>query len=180
MPDLLIEYTHISNTANLGAVIVLRAVDEALPPPATAVSGPYIAGILSQGQKSSERRSFNTGKHYVIVGVYQSTTATINVRIKDIAANKTVKERTVDVSNTQYYVVGFGVGVEDPGIDGVIAPGVEPGIETAGSSPSTTLPIDPSMIKDMMNMMVQMMMMIVMMQMMVGVMRGMVGAFGGV
>ncbi|MEM1542952.1 MAG: hypothetical protein QXV82_10015 [Ignisphaera sp.] len=180
MPDLLIEYTHISNTTYLSAVVVLRAVDEALPPPEAAVSGPYIAGVLRQGEKSSERRSFNTGKHYVIVGVYQSTTATVNVRIKDIATNKTIKEKTVTTSNTQYYVIGFGVGVEDPGVDGVIAPGVEPEIETGGSSPSTTLPIDPNLIKDMMSMMMQMMMMMVMMQMMVGMMRGMAGAFGGV
>lgn len=179
MPDLYIEYAHISNTAGLQAVTVLRAVDEALPTPTIAIQGPYIAGIVQQGGKASEKRTFAAGPHYVIVGVTQNTTATIQVRVKTLEG-KTIKEKTVSVTPSQYYVVGFGVNADDPNIDGAIAPGEEPDIEPAESSTSTTLGIDPKFINDMMSMMMQMMMMVMMMSVMMGMMRGLAGAFGGV
>jgi len=166
-----------------------RSIDEALPTFLEMISDPtmakafkYYIGLLEEGEVVTERMYFGSGQHYIIVGSSAHADEGDYHKLKVTIATETgqkIKEVVTDkINNETYFVIGFGVNADDPNIDGPISPNEAPPI-TPGESekPEPGWPIDPEMLKDMMNFMVQAMMMMAMMQVMVSMMGGMAQAF---
>ena len=125
---------------------------------------------------------FGDGQHYIIVGSSAEKSKNEYQKLKVTIATETgqkIKEVITDkVNDEDYFVIGFGVNADDPGIDGTISPNTAPEITTGETEKAAAgWPIDPSIFTDMMNMMVNVMMMIAMMQVMVSMMGGMAQAF---
>jgi len=169
---------------------VAMSINEALPSFNALVASSdlwsrYCVGLLGVGDTYGRSKYFETGQHYIILGSsaeaskneYQVMKVTIATEM-----GQTVKQVTTgEVNDQQYYVIGFGVNADDPGIDGAISPNETPDVTPGEHKDSTPgWPIDPEMFKDMMNFMMQTMMMMAMMQVMMSMMGGMTQAFSTV
>ena len=168
-----------------------RSIDEALPTFLEMISDPtmakafkYYIGLLEEGEVVTERMYFGSGQHYIIVGSSAHADEGDYHKLKVTIATETgqkIKEVVTDkINNETYFVIGFGVNADDPGIDGIISPNETPGI-TTGETEKTTAgwPIDPKMFEDMMNFMVQMMMFMAMMQVMMGMIQSIPAMMAG-